>query len=966
MGIKILQTNLGRARVPHDLAYATAIKKNVDILVVGEPNKRIVQANQWIKDKTEVVAVMFTNKNIQVSDIQTEDGYISVKLRKGYIYCCYFSPNISFEDFGKRVDRLMEDVGTKRGEKIIMGDINAKSPAWGSPIEDRRGEYWNEWMAALDLAVLNDGRKPTFIRGNTKSYIDVTCSTKQLQNEISNWEVLDEETATEHQYISFEIETRTKKAAKIRNKYVCDWEVFKELSSWKIEKQSKRENDIETIIKDAYKTSLIKTENSRVPFWWNSEIRDKRSECLGLRREATRLAKHTTRESNHKLELYKKSKKELKALINKSKNEHWQNLCNELENDVWGMAYKIATKKLTTYAPCSLAIEEQLKAAEGLFPRQMKTWQMPTDIVDIEPFTINEYLAALHKLKVGKAPGIDGIPIEALKKIEEIKPAAMLDIFNGHLKQQIFPKKWKRAKLVLVPKGKIEDKTFRPICLLDSYGKLYEGLLKGRLEKEIEMLGGLSDRQFGFRKGRSTIQAVESVIKLVEERAKDKWVALITLDVKNAFNTAAWDIILTTLRQKGVSQYLINTINSYLDERSVQLDKKTQLEVFSGVPQGSILGPTLWNVLYDGVLETVLPGGAYTVAYADDLALVVADREAQGLVWKGNEAIEQIERWMTRNKLELAPQKTECVLLRGGKKREEVGFLCRGVEIKPKKSVVYLGITMGQGGSFDEHFKNSVIKAEEKAAQLMRVTANVRGPSFKKKKMLYSVIQSVLLYGAPIWCKSLKKKNVRKLTRTQRTFMIRVASAYRTVSAEALQVITGIPPIELLAEERRILYCSPPGSIKPARDKAREQTIQNWQERWTNNTRNAQWTKTVITDLDGWIKCRHRGLSYYLTQALTGHGCFKTYTKRIGKTDDDICMYCSEVDTADHTLFGCGKWENEREQTSRQLGQPLSRENMAGLMVKDRESWNLIEEYVKKVMQEKEKDERSAKITATQ
>lgn len=391
------------------------------------------------------------------------------------------------------------------------------------------------------------------------------------------------------------------------------------------------------------------------------------------------------------------------------------------------------------------------------------------------------------------------------------------------------------------------------------------------------------------------------------------------------------------------------------------------MEVSSGVPQGSVLGPTLWNALYDGVLGVVLPEGVYTIAYADDLALVVAAKDAQGLIWKGNEALEQIGRWMTTNKLELAPQKTEYVLLRGGRKREDVCFLYGGVGIYPKKSVVYLGITMGQGGSFDEHFKKSTLKAEEKAAQLLRITANVRGPGFRKKLMLYSVIQSVLLYGAPIWYKSLKKKkNVRKLTRTQRTFTIRVASAYRTVSAEALQVITGIPPIEMLAEERRVLYCSPMGSTQSVKDKVREETIQKWQESWENNTQKAQWTKTLIPHLDRWIKCKHRGSNYYLTQALTGHGCFKTYTKRIGKTDNDSCMYCSEVDTADHTLFVCTKWANEREQTNRHLGQRLSKQNMIETMIKDQKSRDVVEKYVRQVMQGKEMVERLAKTTATQ
>lgn len=80
------------------------------------------------------------------------------------------------------------------------------------------------------------------------------------------------------------------------------------------------------------------------------------------------------------------------------------------------------------------------------------------------------------------------------------------------------------------------------------------------------------------------------------------------------------------------------------------------------------------------------------------------------------------------------------------KNRDEIRFLCQLVLIKPKKSIVYLGITMGQCGLYGEHTKKSTLKAEEKAAQLMRIT----GPDFTKKLMLYNVVQSILLHEAPI------------------------------------------------------------------------------------------------------------------------------------------------------------------------------------------------------------------------
>ncbi|KAG5869839.1 hypothetical protein JTB14_007473 [Gonioctena quinquepunctata] len=71
--------------------------------------------------------------------------------------------------------------------KNILGDINAKSPTWGSPTNYRRGEYWEELMSALNLNIMNDDMEPTFASRRTESYIDITCATSNIQKGISDW-----------------------------------------------------------------------------------------------------------------------------------------------------------------------------------------------------------------------------------------------------------------------------------------------------------------------------------------------------------------------------------------------------------------------------------------------------------------------------------------------------------------------------------------------------------------------------------------------------------------------------------------------------------------------------------------------------------------------------------------------------------------------------------------------------------
>ncbi|KAJ8914535.1 hypothetical protein NQ315_002808 [Exocentrus adspersus] len=111
------------------------------------------------------------------------------------------------------------------------------------------------------------------------------------------------------------------------------------------------------------------------------------------------------------------------------------------------------------------------------------------------------------------------------------------------------------------------------------------------------------------------------------------------------------------------------------------------------------------------------------------------------------------------------------------------------------------------------------------------------------------------------------------LLNMQRTALFRVIPAYRTVSAATAQVISCIPPIHLLMEERRNVFGGTAGYENNREARART------------------------------INFPHRDVNYFFTQALTGHGFFRKYTYRIGKTEDDLCERCEEVDSPLHAFL---------------------------------------------------------------
>ena len=229
-------------------------------------------------------------------------------------------------------------------------------------------------------------------------------------------------------------------------------------------------------------------------------------------------------------------------------------------------------------------------------------------------------------------------------------PETMLRVMNACLSKGDFPRNWKKAKLVLIPKhSEVEgEKKYRPICMLSTVGKLLERLLCERIRAEVEARGGLSDRQYGFREHKSTTDAVTKVVELTREATKGSYQSkklgiMISFDVRNAFNSAPWDKIIKALEERQVPAYLIKMVEGYFQDRLLVVgEDQTKMRLSRGVPQGSVLGSLVWNVFYDGVLRLKMAQETETIDYADDLALIVTAKDVGRLVEAANESVGKV------------------------------------------------------------------------------------------------------------------------------------------------------------------------------------------------------------------------------------------------------------------------------------------------------------------------------------
>jgi ribonuclease HI len=840
--LKLAHINLGVARAANlqldaDLAGSDFVLCtlnepyfNRDNIITHFSNKYILY---YVKDRPRA-AILLLKTNFSVFTIHLSQTLVVLHLKSDevefIVTSIYCPPSGALEDDLRELEIIVR----AHEEKLhyILGDFNAKSSTWGQRPIDDRGLVLLEFVDRNDLTILNDPESiPTFSCSRGDSWIDLVM-TNDSNRFNYEFEVSDAISNSDHNLVVLKVymDMVSNEIERVRisrlNWFRLKIDIKYIINNMKL-LHINRDN-IESIIDDTQKQvfeicrSKPKTGTKRNgAYWWNPALRCHRSRVRALRRRFQREAVEDVRTNlkvryKQELALYKRK------IIAAKRNAVKDYLGKVVNNNSFGTHYQLLRGKVNSrsgYVSMNRGDGSQttdrndtLKVIlEHHFP--LRDGNMDTNFEDLDILDSNitpkEIQDAIDQTPTRKAPGPDGLPIEVIRELFYADRQWFCDILNCCYEHGIFPIVWKRAKVVLIHK-KDKDRSlpgsYRPICLLPVWGKIYDKILKNRLVYYMETKGLLSNKQFGFRQKLSTEDALSSLIEVVNRGIDSKLVTMIlSLDFKNAFNSVDCFRLIEKLKSLPIPNRLKRVVINFNLDRVVSLEDM-DLEYNTGIPQGSSLGPLLWNLYLNDIFDLNL-GEAKIQAFADDLILILQATAPYKFTRAVIDPLLKISEWISTNSLTLNFMKCQYTMLCKGRKLSHRPTIKIGAHpIKYTKLLLYLGVNIDPNLTWVPHLSVVKEKVSDFSHRLYRITRATWGLKAGVLKEIYlGAVEKFISYGANIWYTGTVRVKT-KVLQIQRLALIPIVKTYKSVSTEAIQVLAGVVPLDLVLEQNRNLF----------------------------------------------------------------------------------------------------------------------------------------------------------------
>ncbi|KAI4475429.1 hypothetical protein M0804_014319 [Polistes exclamans] len=405
----------------------------------------------------------------------------------------YFPPSENLNSFSRLLDELEELLGTLPAHPVLVaGDSNARFPRWDPEGRSNpRGELLRTWANRLNLSLGNQVGHPTCVRPQGSSVVDLTWGSPAASVRLSDWRVDEAESLSDHLYIIFKYkhEATAFRSLRSRDKIFprLDTRAVDEdrLAAALVSGEWTRDDGADLVewVSNTLLTSCdmsmsrVKTamDRSRVVPWWSREIAVLRRAATTARRRYLRARRGgdlvRIREC---VEDRREKRRNFARAIRRAKASAWRDFIATIEDDPWGRPYKLVKGKLRARGiPLTEALDPPLlvRIVATLFPGGGRSIAPNVNVGDPDEImvTVEEVRRAAKRIKLGRAPGPDGILGLVVKRAATHCGRGLAECFTMLLRRGVFLRVWKRARLVLIKK--------RGVCIAVKPSVKYLGIV---------------------------------------------------------------------------------------------------------------------------------------------------------------------------------------------------------------------------------------------------------------------------------------------------------------------------------------------------------------------------------------------------------------------------------------------------------------------------------------------------------
>lgn len=727
------------------------------------------------------------NLNHTLSESIYKDGnnYLWIRLEKYSldVGVIYYPGNTSYQTFLEELNIQLQ----RKTRAIVFGDFNVDLLS-----KEKRTKEYKETINDAGYKIINKITKKYSTRDSPtkKSILDHIIT--NLNNE--NFHVaLIESAMSDHKQICVQLK-KFKSPPKKRTRYeAVDYNKLYNLVKENgidetICEYSTLEDIIVKLIKDC-KTVKTKIINLPKQDWINKDIIysiNKRNQLLKELR------------SNPKNELteeeFKTEKESLAKIIQNTKDSYYYNqfmCCLNKPKKMWTLVNYLAKNKIVSnYAPTKLIIRnKQLTNTKDICDEFNKYFStigcllankipkvyhdnpqnaLPciaqnSKLLTFDPCSADEILKIIINLDSNSSTGLDGISTKSIKCLKDSISFNLAKCFNNLLQNGVFPDSMKLAKVTPIHKSgvKTDPGNFRPISVLPILSKILEKILHHRLEKYLNSINYIYQRQYGFRRKRNTLTATIDLVTKIRSKIDNKNIALgLFIDLKKAFDTISPVLMIKKLKSIGIDGTALKMFESYLQNRFqvVKIDntESSKCPVTFGIPQGSILGPLLFITYINNIHELKLHG--HLSLYADDTCLFYFGPSIHDIMAKAQEDLDTLCSWFQYNLLTINAAKTCYVVFKAKNKiiPNHQPLSINNVVLQEKSCEKYLGLRLDSHLTWNSQIEHIRAKLSSLNGSLRHIVRCI--PHRIRYTIYNSLVKPHLLYLIEIWGSAAKTR----------------------------------------------------------------------------------------------------------------------------------------------------------------------------------------------------------------